>query len=507
MNSNIIEKYIRETYYYIIKVEIVGGRYSGEVYYKIGEGTSKRPEELKKKYSKLRNINVEILDKKLLPQNTTVGKRLNDKVIHRNILSKMNSVDSRIIENLLYTSDGSNEFFETTILHSDIEVVNYIDEVVNELAKDINNFTAKIKYDKNYYLHYNNKQSHVVSCANSDKMFEHANVTDMSQLLNKTVLLVGQYAPDMIASIAFICKEIIIWHDTEEQRHRYEYDKLNDNKKIVYINSIKELMDMGKHIDIILSNPPYKMGNEITRAIVDNVDFDVFINLMPCSCYKAKNLFKDVRYIETAVDGFADAIVGDSLTIAILEKDAARYDNFDELENCKRDPQFQEYYKLNTSIRSAIMEGSCVYIFGNTEEELLMNLSNLNINKDFCITTRTAVDGVHELGGKGAFDIDYNINKNIGVGDIHYYYDVSMKKYHTTTFYLHFNSSIEKQNLCRFWYTGKSGLMHKLIKGLNKTGGSIALAIPRINWSKSERDYEHATLEDIMNWLREDNNL
>ena len=80
MNSNIIEKYIRETYYYIIKVEIVGGRYSGEVYYKIGEGTLKRPEELKKKYSKLRNINVEILDKKLLPQNTTVGKRLNDKV-------------------------------------------------------------------------------------------------------------------------------------------------------------------------------------------------------------------------------------------------------------------------------------------------------------------------------------------------------------------------------------------------------------------------------------------
>lgn len=92
-------------------------------------------------------------------------------------------------------------------------------------------------------------------------------------------------------------------------------------------------------------------------------------------------------------------------------EDAARYDNFDELENCKRDPQFQEYYKLNASIRSAIMEGSCVYIFGNTEEELLMNLSNLNINKDFCITTRTAVDGVHELGGKGAFDIDYNVNK------------------------------------------------------------------------------------------------
>ena len=505
MNSNIIEKYIRETYYYIIKVEIVGGRYSGEVYYKIGEGTSKRPEELKKKYSKLRNINVEILDKKLLPQNTTAGKRLNDKAIHRNILSKMSNVDSRIIENLLYTSDGSNEFFETTILHSDIEVVNYIDEVVNELAKDINNFTAKIKYDKNYYLHYNNKQSHVVSCTNSDKMFEHANVTDMSQLLNKTVLLVGQYVPDMIASIAFICKEIIIWHDAEEQKHQYEYDKLN--KKIVYINSLKELMDMGKHIDIILSNPPYKMGNEITRAIVDNVDFDVFINLMPCSYYKAKNLFKDVKYIESADDDFTDAHIGGTLTIAVMEKEALEYNSFEELMNYRRDAQLQEYYKLNASVKNgAVAQFVWCKESGKTEEEILNNLSQLNIEKDFCITLRTAVDGVHELGGKGAFDIDWNVYKNKNFRDIHYSWDTSANLYRTSTVYLHLNSSVEKQNLCRFWYTGKSGLMHKLIKGL-QASTSIALAIPRINWSKSDRDYEHATLEDVMNWLREDNNL
>ena len=484
--NNIIEKYIRETYYYIIKVEIVSGRYSGEVYYKIGEGTLKRPEELKKKYSKFRNINVEILDKKLLPQNTTVGKRLNDKVIHRNISSKMNSVDSRIIENLLYTSDGSNEFFETTILHSDVEVINYVDEVVNELAKDINNFTAKIKYDKNYYLHYNNKQSHVVSCTNSDKMFEHANVTDMSQLLNKTVLLVGQYVPDMIASIAFICKEIIIWHDAEEQKHQYEYDKLN--KKIVYINSLKELMDMEKHIDIILSNPPYKMGNEITRAIVDNVDFDVFINLMPCRCYKAKNLFKDVNYIEPAAEGFDDAVVGDSLTIAILEKDAARYSNFNELENDKRDSQFQEYYMLNMS---------CPKKYPNQLRPKVTDGDTLNNDTTFVVGKRVCKDGVHRT--QNTYDYKFNILKTINHtalpidGDA---FDIWIMQFVTKS---------EKDNFMRFWY--KNPLMNNLIKGLNKTGGSPDVAIPRINWSKSDRDYEHATLEDVMNWLREDNNL
>lgn len=484
--NNIIEKYIRETYYYIIKVEIVSGRYSGEVYYKIGEGTLKRPEELKKKYSKLRNINVEILDKKLLPQNIDMGKRLNDKVIHRNISSKMNRVDSRIIENLLYTSDGSNEFFETTILHSDVEVVNYIDEVVNELARDINNFTVKIKYDKNYYLHYNNTQSHVVSCTNSDKMFEHANITDMSQLLNKTVLLVGQYVPDMIASIAFICKEIIIWHDAEEQRHQYNYDKLN--KKIVYINSLKELMDMEKHIDIILSNPPYKMGNEITRAIVDNVDFDVFINLMPCRCYKAKNLFKDVNYIEPAAEGFDDAVVGASLTIAILEKDAARYSNFNELENDKRDSQFQEYYMLNMS---------CPKKYPNQLRPKVTDGDTLNNDITFVVGKRVCKDGVHRT--QNTYDYKFNILKTINHtalpidGDA---FDIWIMQFVTKS---------EKDNFMRFWY--KNPLMNNLIKGLNKTGGSPDTAIPRINWSISNRDYEHATLEDVMNWLREDNNL
>lgn len=264
---------------------------------------------------------------------------------------------------------------------------------------------------------------------------------------------------------------------------------------------------MEKHIDIILSNPPYKMGNEITRAIVDNVDFDVFINLMPCSYYKAKNLFKDVKYIESADDDFVDATVGGTLTIAVMEKEALEYNSFEELMNYRRDAQLQEYYKLNTSVKNgAVAQFVWCKESGKTEEEILNNLSQLNIEKDFCITLRTAVDGVHELGGKGAFDIDWNVYKNKNFRDIHYSWDTSANLYRTSTVYLHLNSSIEKQNLCRFWYTGKSGLMHKLIKGL-QASTSIALAIPRINWSISNRDYEHATLEDVMNWLREDNNL
>jgi len=46
--------------------------------------------------------------------------------------------------------------------------------------------------------------------------------------------------------------------------------------------------------------------------------------------------------------------------------------------------------------------------------------------------------------------------------------------------------------------------MDRLIKGLRQTAGNVITAIPNIDWYK-ERDYEHLTLEDIMNILREEN--
>lgn len=245
---------------------------------------------------------------------------------------------------------------------------------------------------------------------------------------------------------------------------------------------------MGKHIDIILSNPPYKMGNEITRAIVDNVDFDVFINLMPCRCYKAKNLFKDVNYIEPTAEGFDDAVVGDSLTIAILEKDAARYSNFDELENDKRDSQFQEYYMLNMS---------CPKKYPNQLRPKVTDGDTLNNDTTFVVGKRVCKDGVHRT--QNTYDYKFNILKTIN----HTALPIDGDDF--DIWIMQFVTKSEKDNFMRFWY--KNPLMNNLIKGLKKTGGSPDVAIPRINWSKSDRDYEHATLEDVMNWLREDNNL
>lgn len=46
--------------------------------------------------------------------------------------------------------------------------------------------------------------------------------------------------------------------------------------------------------DYIIGNPPYEMGNAITKAVIDNVEFNQFINLMPISKYKSNNLYQHI---------------------------------------------------------------------------------------------------------------------------------------------------------------------------------------------------------------------
>ena len=56
---------------------------------------------------------------------------------------------------------------------------------------------------------------------------------------------------------------------------------------------------------------------------------------------------------------------------------------------------------------------------------------------------------------------------------------------------MYFKTAAEKKNFTNFWYcNGTLGLMHKLIKGLNKTSGVVNLAIPRVDWSHPWTDEE-----------------
>ena len=159
-------------------------------------------------------------------------------------------------------------------------------------------------------------------------------------------------------------------------------------------------------------------------------------------------------------------------------------------------PEYREFYKLNNKVNHYAIKS---YERTPKADNIRYDYDS---NKAFAIAARTALDGVHKLEGKGSFDVDFNINKIKTIKDTNIWKRMDGSLAQSAVGYIYFNSEIEKNNLCRFWYYNP--LMNKLIKGLNQTGGLFTIAIPNINYS-IDRDYEHLTLDDIMKILRDEN--
>ena len=230
---------------------------------------------------------------------------------------------------------------------------------------------------------------------------------------------------------------------------------------------------MKKHYDMVIANPPYSCGNQVVRAILDGVDFDEFINLMPLSCYKSQELYKHVKGLTLVdPDSFYDASITDNLNVAVLTKEELNI-TYEDLELLTFKEELRAYYSLNSHIKPSYKILPNMPNFYNIDENPL----NFNIATDFMITTRTAQDGVHKTA---AHDMRYNIERQPA----------------STLAYMIRLTETGKNNLCRFWY--RNQLQNALIKGLNQSSGRCTAAIPNLDWTK-DRDYENATLEDIMN--------
>ena len=155
---------------------------------------------------------------------------------------------------------------------------------------------------------------------------------------------------------------------------------------------------------------------------------------------------------------------------------------------CKFDEKFRKFYEKNFHK----VNDKFVYKFvAFSGEKTLHNIDNfipLLDNSIYFITTLRAAD--HGVDTSGV-SYDWNINHIDCRNKFSYSWNTFNKTYITNWGYIKFGSKNERDNLTEFWYrNGKNGLMHKLIKGLNKSNGSIAIAIPRVDWSHPWTDEE-----------------
>lgn len=254
---------------------------------------------------------------------------------------------------------------------------------------------------------------------------------------------------------------------------------------------------------MVIANPPYSAAGPITKAVLDILKPDEYVSLMPASDYKKGKLYNHIKTIESVPAGmFEDAAVAPSLATLSSEKVNDLTD--DEFEAICYEPKYKKFYEKNVkrkiTWKRETKEGSLGR--NKTKEECMEKLKYLNNKTDFLITARTVQNGTHKT--LDCHDYKWNIEKSTTCEDLPLYYNKSKKEYHIQVGFIYFNNETEFNNFSAYWYRGN--LSNKLIKGLNKTGGSWKNAIPRINWNRpwtdeeilKEYGYDDKEIEEIL---------
>lgn len=460
---------IQEKSYYIIKVETKAG-----CYYKIGEGYKvSRPNKLIEKYNKLRANKAELLAFETLPHNSK--KRLNDKTIHAKIDSaKMKKADPIYVEHYLGETDGKEEFFE--LVDRSLDVVDYIKSIVNSCNdKD---YTANVKEVVD--LDFKDKY-HLVNDSLIIKIEKKFPEVDdiLFNLQADNVLLIGQFEPDFVASFA-MHNNVIIWHDTVEQRHTFTYSKLNNNIKYfegTLEEFIEEVKDM--HIDLIIANPPYgKVGANITKEIIDNIDFNEYINLLPANDYKrndSKDLYNYQSEMESINDGFADAAV--TTHLAKIHKNKVNNMTLDEFERSQYiDRSLDKYFEENSKRQPTVIDKylpsrDLVKQIG-PERSLIFTKRDVN-HKHLPYSKKV---NSYKWNVESSITADYLINNTA----VDFNNTVSIEMLICTT-------SLEKINQANFYYS-KDGFkfISKLFTAVNVDSRiDLTKILPQVDWTKS----------------------
>lgn len=261
------------------------------------------------------------------------------------------------------------------------------------------------------------------------------------------------------------------------------------------IVTLEELFNMKNTItfDYIISNPPYEIGNIITKSIIDNTQFDHFIDLEPISNFRANKLYQHIKSIQ--IIPCLDRTFDDAATnphIYTLSKDADKSKTWEQIQLETYDKKWRKYYEEQLK-REASWETAW----------LLSKENCLKLNRDitFALTVRTFVDGVHKT--RDCFDYIYNCSNE----DITEHESIKENKNGGVMIpWSIFKTALEKQNISNFWYNSK--IMSEIAKGFNKQSlSNTSVLLPKVDWSRPWTDeqiledygYTKEEIDEILN--------
>ena len=237
---------------------------------------------------------------------------------------------------------------------------------------------------------------------------------------------------------------------------------------------------------IIIANPPYEFGNAITTTVLNNVDFDDYVNLMPTSEYENKNVSKHIirsEFLSHDRVRKAFGIQHPCLEIAILSKqEVNNYSRVDRV--AMRDLWLWEWYKKNLSRTTTAEVFSGIF----KGKKSLTSYNEDYFNRSIIFNQRFVRDGNHKENGD-AWDLDWNYK----LSSYKEFCDKIQKKGKGTpdAHALVFKTPEEKKNFVKWQRTGK--LYEIILTKMISTGTIYAIRdimLPHINWSKEWTDEE-----------------
>lgn len=255
----------------------------------------------------------------------------------------------------------------------------------------------------------------------------------------------------------------------------------NNIKEKLNAISLEEIFNM--KIDGIIANPPYgKVGANITKKILDIVNFTEYVNLLPANDYKrndSKDLFNYQSDMESINDGFADAAV--TTHLAKVHKNKVNNMTLDEFERSQYiDRQLDKYFKENSK---KIGKTHNYYINGGILTEAKANKADLFSDTTYLIGLRD-INHRHLPYSKKIFNYRWNNSNNLDTTIL--LANVSRGKGMYNIGWITFGTPVEKSNFAKFTYSNNGfRFLCKVFTSMNIDGTvTYDKVFPKVDWTR-----------------------